>query len=273
MRILKNWQYLGVAALGVGLVIFASSFLFSPIFQFCGPNEFTHTNECAHYHFGPFIIYWIVGTLDGHNGFVTALATVFVAGFTWTLWQTSEATVAQTKAAGALAEKQFLLEGLQADILEKQKEIQRIQLLALHRPRLVVREVFWDGAKPPTVSFVLVNKGVDPAVIKECRLEFNRTDARPIIPEGENVLADMTALPGGGARVISADLENEQGDNPGITYAAWDMGLFESVLFQGVIIYGGEYGDAKYRLVFKRICAKGQSIFLRTENPDDEYGD
>lgn len=180
-----------------------------------------------------------------------------------------EASTKATRDSMELAERRFALQGLQTDVLEKQKEIQRTQLVALHRPRLAVREVYWVDEKTPAIGFILVNRGVDAAYISECRLEFNRTDERPILPEGENALADMTPLPGGAARVVTVDV----GSTHGLTVAAFDLGFGDEVTFHGVIVYGNGYGASYYRTVFKRVCGVGESVFRRTDNPDDEYSD
>lgn len=84
-----RWQKIVLLVLVITILSFAASFLFPAEYEICGPNEYTHAKECAEHYLGPFISLWIIGVLDAHNGLVTAVATIFVAGFTWTLWLTS----------------------------------------------------------------------------------------------------------------------------------------------------------------------------------------
>ncbi len=86
---LKGWQIAVLVFLAIAVALFAGSFLFSPEYQICGPNEYTHAIECTQHHLGPFVVLWIIALIDGHNGLVTAIATIFIAGFTWTLRNSS----------------------------------------------------------------------------------------------------------------------------------------------------------------------------------------
>src|ERR1035437_2492599 len=86
---LMRWQKIALVVLAIVIASFAASFLFPAEYQICSPNEYTHQKECTQHHLGPFISLWVVAVLDAHNGLVTAVATIFVAGFTWTLWLTS----------------------------------------------------------------------------------------------------------------------------------------------------------------------------------------
>lgn len=145
---LKRWQIAVLVLLAIVAALFAGSFFFPPEYQICTPNEYTHAKECAQYHGGPFVFRWVITVIDAHNGLVTAIATVFVAGFTWTLWRSSEATIAQAKATGELAEKQFLMEGRQADLAEKQHGLMRLQHIAANKPRLRIRAIILNRTTP-----------------------------------------------------------------------------------------------------------------------------
>ena len=52
--------------------------------------------------------------------------------------------------------------------------------------------------------------------------------------------------------------------------AAFREGLLEAVKFQGLFIYVDE-SENLYRSVFKRVCCKDETVFLRTASPDAEY--
>jgi hypothetical protein len=74
-------------------------------------------------------------------------------------------------------------------------------------------------------------------------------------------------LAGGGFHVFKVQLPHAS-----IGFAAFDMGLFASVSFQGAIIYADKSGTER-RMTFKRVCRKAQSVFARTNDSGDEYSD
>lgn len=79
---------IGIALL-VTLLFFASFFI-EVVRYICEKNEYTGQKQCAAHHLGPYALFWVIAVIDQHNGFVTALGTVAVAAFTWTLWRTSD---------------------------------------------------------------------------------------------------------------------------------------------------------------------------------------
>lgn len=64
------------------------------------PYQSAH-EECSRYHLAKWTVLTIIIFLDTHNGLVTAIATIFVAGFTWTLWRSGDAAA---RTAGMSAE-------------------------------------------------------------------------------------------------------------------------------------------------------------------------
>jgi hypothetical protein len=89
MQRLKRWQKAAIGAALLFAALFALSFVFTAEYQICVPNEYTHAKECAQHYLGPFVLFWIVGQADAHNGLVTAFATISIAVFTIALTRIS----------------------------------------------------------------------------------------------------------------------------------------------------------------------------------------
>jgi hypothetical protein len=120
------WQKIASIVLATAAALFAISFLFSAEYQICASNEYTGVKDCTQHYLGPFVALWIIRALDAHNGLVTAIATVFVAGFTWTLWRTS-------KNQGNLAQQSI--------------DLARKEFISTHRPRIVLRAAYTGELK------------------------------------------------------------------------------------------------------------------------------
>ncbi|MDR3462135.1 MAG: hypothetical protein P4L76_07465 [Beijerinckiaceae bacterium] len=86
---LNLFRIAALIVLAIAALLFADSFRFPAEYQICGPDEYTHTKACTEYHLGPYVLLWVIGVIDAHNGLVAAIATVFIAGFTYTLRKTS----------------------------------------------------------------------------------------------------------------------------------------------------------------------------------------
>jgi hypothetical protein len=105
---LKHWQLVALIASLVVAALFAGSFLLPAEYQICQPNDYTHAKECAQHHFGPFVVLGIIVILDGHNGLITAIATVFIAAFTIALTRASNRQAALTKEALVTVSRAFV---------------------------------------------------------------------------------------------------------------------------------------------------------------------
>ncbi len=290
---MKQWRVF-VAGI-ITLVLSAFVVVFSKTTQQCVsaiPNYETHQKAHEGASYVAFSLLAKVGCLgifvDANANAIIALFTIVLTISTVAMWwetrkmasggeehardMKASIAAAQTAANAAksqavTARRQALIQEMQSATLRKQKDLQALQLNSLHRPRLIIREVYWFPQESG-VNFILVNQGVNTATVVESRFEFDRTDDQPIIPSGENALGKGFDVLGGEFKPITVPL----GEQHGLTLGAFDMGLFTEVRFQGVIIYRDDSGT-QYRLVFKRVCTKGQSLFARTGNPDDEYSD
>ncbi len=190
---------------------------------------------------------WITDHATVLSAVLSAISALIVAVFTGCLfWATSR----------------------QGKLLRRSIDLSRDEFQATHRPKIIIREVFWDPEKRGNISVALVNCGTRDAEIKELVTEFGRTDERPIMPAGANVTKPWV-LQRGAFEAISLPI----GEQNHILMTAFEDGRdVLNVTFQGLLIYSDDRGTL-YRSVFKRICRKGSQVFVQTENPDDEYSD
>lgn len=114
---------------------------------------------------------------------ITTISTAFIALFTFTLYRATSEQGDLTLRAVDLAEKQFLMEGRQADLAEKQHGLARLQHIAANKPRLRIRSVSVErsvvGSAPMFKrgyklhgNLVVANIGATDAVLKESRYRF-----------------------------------------------------------------------------------------------------
>lgn len=155
---LKDWQRGILGFFIVFGIVFVGSFLFPAAYPICN-------DECIQYHLGPFIFFRSVALADQHNGLIAAVAGVFVAIFTWTLYRTS---------------------GRQADLTDETLGLATSEFNATHRPRIKIRNLWLQGAitpeKPILVDIVAVNVGDAKAVIHSFGCDFNIIKPKGFLP-------------------------------------------------------------------------------------------
>lgn len=257
--ILRNWLRLALLFLAIAAILFAISFHFSTAYQICSPGEYTHQKECTQYHLGPYILAWIVAVIDIHNGLVTAIATVFIAGFTTVL-----ATVTNR----------------QARLTRESIDLARKEYVTSHRPRIILRDVFLVAE---TINYMLVNTGDTDATIVESWIfgEFIEQGTRFRVPRsaGHNDLGELV-FSGGESKDLTCDLP------PSLSFAmkfpdSRRIGIdgqepvFGNEYFVGVIVYVDDVG-VRRRSVFRRHWHDGRERFMRLkpeEESDNEYAD
>ena len=96
--------------------------------------------------------------MDDHNGIVTAIATAFIAAFTWTLWKSNEKMWRITDATFKHAEKtsQRLILGLWYDAIHFENAIvmkDGQEILARVGP---VKYFDWNYGRTPAVNVVMM---------------------------------------------------------------------------------------------------------------------
>lgn len=228
------WRKIGLVLVAIIFVLFVASFGTVAVYQICGPDEYTHAKECAQYNLGSSILLWIVGIIDGHNGLVTAVATVFVAGFTWTLWRTSAEQSRLTRASINLGTREFI---------------------STHRPKIIVRAFEMGDKELPVdtsilVLFVAQNIGESTAHIQQIRSRVLIHDARyqiptnltlrPTIVDGQMIAYDIP-LKGGEKELFSVD----DGTAPRNNESMEVYGETKNLYCIGVILYSDDNGTER----------------------------
>ena len=130
----KRWQrnLLAYGLLGAFFLIWIwESWLGHTSGDICSQNPYTHQKECAPHNIVLVVLWQIGELLKDYGVIITAVATAFIAWFTFTLRQS-------TDKLAEIARQQTKLIGAQADILLKQKEIARLQFFATSGPRLIL---------------------------------------------------------------------------------------------------------------------------------------
>lgn len=162
----------------------------------------------------------------------------------------------------------------QGYLIGRQINLARDEFEATHRPKVIVREVYWEPDETGTginragkITIILANTGSRDAYISEFHTEFNRTDERPILHDGTNIPHEWKLSRGTFQTATVGINTSEQ-----FSFGAFSDGMIGIVNYQGLIIYTDDAG-VRYRSVFKRRCSSRETVFVRTDNPDDEYSD
>jgi hypothetical protein len=191
-----------------------------------------------------------------------------------------------------LAEKQFLMEGQQADLMAKRHGLQRLHFLAEHRPRIEIRSIGFDtsGSGPFLLSdgepikghLVIRNVGGSDATIKEAEYRFFWTDdGLPMVPplhHGQSKPLITTEMP----HVLPAHGSHQVPiESPPIPVGAasqFEEGGPTVLYILGAIRYSGWEPDQECWMGFCREYRRGDQFngegrFVAVENPDYEYSD
>jgi hypothetical protein len=150
--------------------------------EYHSADNHSDNQACATFHEGIMRgIFFLWGFLTHDH--ITAAATVVIAVFTFTLWQSSEKATRLTRRMGVIATRQMVISRQQTDIQRQQHTLNRLQFFATNRPRLYVRHVsivdqgarlglptfFWDHGTIIQGGLVVVNWGGSSATIVETR--------------------------------------------------------------------------------------------------------
>ena len=194
-------------------------------------------------------------------------------------------SIAEARRAATAAENQTNIIGLQTDILEKQKDIQRIQFFAEYRPRLSVRDVFFPQADFENLMFELTNTGGSPATVTGgfVAVDFVSDPLQFKIPSGFALGPILgTEIKDGQLCPFTIEVPPNVRLHlrfPGlarIRIADNPQPPLGDLYFFGVLSYtdgrGAEFG-ANRITVFRRRWDGDERAFYRTIGPDKEYAD
>lgn len=225
--------------------------------------------------------FWAKATSDPIAAFtgVLAVATIGLWFFTARLWKVTSELSKEAKITGnsqaeqmersiKTAEAQTALMGFQSDILVAQKELSRLQFFGEHRPRLVLKDVFFHYPdNHGEVLFEIANIGGSDATIIDGFTSLNYVrDPRNFKSQDEGSLDGLK-----GCKLGAGELKEFTRALPGTTQQDGILHFF------GVILYvdgrGEEFGITR-RSVFRRIYDNKIKGFRRIpDNPDAEYAD
>lgn len=151
LKVLSRKQFLIALTIFVAVVVVLS---FLPMrYQACETNQYTEHEYCASYQMVAYAFVKIMQFLDHYGSAFTALATIAIAGFTATLWYSTNGMLQATKDAVDLTRDEFN---------------------ATHRPKLFVHTVTvidkgrWRDKSAKGIITV-VNGGDSPAFVIEWR--------------------------------------------------------------------------------------------------------
>lgn len=196
--------------------------------------------------------------------------------------------------ASEQAGKQFAMLAQQVDTMEKQKGILREQFFAEHRPRLVLKDVYFSSAGDfNEVTFEFANVGGGTAIVTGGFIafdfisdprQFKNSDGRSLAPLDKRGFADGRPWP----FAIRLDDKTQRGLRYLITPPTYDVQTSVAVhedpsakpigpfYFFGIVYYtdgrGEEFGVTRAS-VFRRVWRPDTRSFHRTGDPDHEYAD
>jgi hypothetical protein len=203
-------------------------------------------SECALHFFGD------------DSAAITALSTLLIAAFTWTLWLSTRRQWRLTQRTICLARAEFN---------------------ATHRPHLIVRDISVVG---DNIVFLLINKGDAPAVLVESWLLVESPTEgqaiRPMRSEGHNNLGNISFAVGE-IREITWPLGEFTMSikyGAGIPIKRGDMTEYDhrgAIHFAMTIVYADSERQHRRRSVFRRKWDRERKGFCRLNDPDQEYTD
>jgi hypothetical protein len=246
--------------------------------------------QCARYNLAAYYLVQIRRTVDENDGLITALATIVIAAFTAALWRSTdklwlagEEQKAISKNLADIAERQMAIAGEQTDIIAKQHAIGRLQFIATHRPRIIVREVHAPmqyGPGPFFITYTLANVGgtLGTVVNTDVFAEFVMTPAFLEVPRArrpEQFRIDAyqgvkdIPLASGESIEIGFPFHDVMTDDERIQPTSDPNGL---PFFVGRIIYVDE-SNVRRSTVFRRRYDPATRRFREWGDPELEYAD
>jgi len=199
--------------------------------------------------------------------------------FTCALLIVAVVEIVHVSKATRIAETQTAVLSGQSDILEKQKEIARLQYFADHRPRIVLKDVFFTlGQECREIMYELVNAGGGKGTVVDgfIGLEFVEDERVFMLGGGlTHGVEGIEALQSGQSVLRGLVVSNERASVLRMTTAP-GLGQTDNLFFYGRLVYvderGQEFGTRRVS-VFRRKWDVPSQRFLRTGNPDHEYAD
>lgn len=147
--------------------------------EYCSKNEYTGAKECSSYRLVPVAFFQIAKIANDYGVAITALATIFVAAFTGTLWWTAAGQYGLLKEDIATAKTAARAAVESAEAAKAQAEIAKDSLVKIQRPYIYIFGVDRIWFPPPgrqdsdvQLRYTVANYGQTPAVITCINLGF-----------------------------------------------------------------------------------------------------
>jgi hypothetical protein len=163
--------------LALAVLFFAGILTLYPIeTEYCHESRNPPRKECANYHVA-LVSLWRVGEiLHTYHGLLTALATLAVAVFTWTLWRSSEKMWRVTKASADAAAKSAAAAERTVGQMEKAAQ-QQMHNTRMEAGAWIFGSPWWGDINTTNgkVHMLASNHGRTPGLIIRYHMEFRRT--------------------------------------------------------------------------------------------------
>jgi hypothetical protein len=180
-RCLRTFLAICLVAIGIVIAAWESSAIPHHMQGKCTYNYETGEKNCPRYHTA-FYVPWQIGKfIDEHNGVVAAIATVFIAAFTWTLWQSSEKMWKVTARSVTVARRAANAAAVSAALAEKSVDA----FTSTEQPRVFISRIEptikncagakYQGTKVPheiMLTGTIKNYGRTPALIKQASAQL-----------------------------------------------------------------------------------------------------
>ena len=103
----RNWITFALCVLVICVVLVIVSF-FIPLYpEICSKNEYTYQKDCSTHYIAVFLIRYLGEAIEAHNGAIVAVATIFIAGFTYQLRAATIGLKDSTNKLWEAGEKQY----------------------------------------------------------------------------------------------------------------------------------------------------------------------
>jgi hypothetical protein len=245
-----KFREIALIALAVSAIWIVILVLQSDVTAYGEICEYTQTGqkECTTHHIILVVLWKIIKILNDAGVAVTALATIAIAGFTFTLKRSTD----RLWNAG---EGQLLLA--------------RDEFLSTHRPRLRVRSVSKVGGSPTnpiTVKLTVVNAGDSTAQLIGSSVLIDFFSGWPPLDfEGESVATPRRFLPGASDTYLATSARK------GLIIRS-ELNKRQELFVYGYFVYRDDLGTSRTTAFCRRWDAAGNR-FCRIDDPDYEYED
>jgi hypothetical protein len=242
-----------IAGLALVLIAATEASLLIPLeTEVCRQNEQTHQKECATYNTASVVVSQVFDFLNYTSPAFTALATIAIAAFTWTLWR-------------ATSEHSRITDGVLA--------LARDEFNATHRPKLRVRHfrLIDISDKQSLTKFTIVNVGTGTAKLFS---SLGRTDFFPLNGQptpnylGGSAMIEVPKTLASGAAEEACILLNKR--RPG--FIGEMASQFKALHAFGHISYADVLDNVRMTAFCRRYIV-GLERFDILSDPDYEYED